>query len=166
MAGVLALGSAVMAADENEPASTTQQAESREVARLRWAPPALENPITIELTVDGPVPRLKTDRDYIIKLPDQPRTKATSIVGGRNVVMIGGHIALENLDGQQAWDSAKRAIYIKDNQGIVHIEGVFIDGINGGEFDAVAIAAPDSIVQLQNIRGNDRRGTGETFHGD
>lgn len=133
---------------------------------LRWAPPALEQPKTIELTATSFVPQLDPKRDYIIKLPNEPRTKAVQITGGRNVVLIGGHITLENLDGQQAYDSQKRAIYIKNNVGTVHIEGVFIDGTNSGEFDGVAIAAPESVVQLQNMRIMEVHGTYRTFHGD
>lgn len=135
-------------------------------ASLRWAPPALQQPKTIELTATSFVPQLDPKRDYIIKLPNEPRIKAVQITGGRNVVIIGGEIAMENLDGQDAYDSQKRAIYIKNNMGTVHIEGVLIDGSNSGEFDGVAIAAPESTVQLQNMRIMEVHGTYQTFHGD
>lgn len=135
-------------------------------AKLRWAPPTLEKPSTIQLGVDNPVPGLRPDRDYIIKLPNAIRTRATILRGGRNVIIMGGHVALANLDNTAADDAEKRAFYIKDCTGTVHIEGVLIDGAKSGEYDAFAIAAPPATVQLENIRVIDVHGTFKTFHGD
>lgn len=162
LAGVLCVAERALAAD----AQTQLPANAAGATLLRWAPPSLENPTTIDLSASSTLPRLDSTRDYILKMPAEPRTKATMIVGGRNVVVMGGHIALANLDGRKVADAEKRAIYIKDNRGTVHIEGVLIDGSTSGEFDAVAIAAPESIVQLQNIRALDVHGTYKTFHGD
>jgi len=137
--------------------------------KLLWAPPILENPIIIQLSADGTGDKTQLDpnRDYIIKLPaDAVRTKGVWIEGGRNVIIMGGHIALpyaENLDNN---DSSRRAVYIKNNNGIVHVEGLLIDGTNSGEYDAIAVASPNSIVQLQNIHVTTLAGSYANFHGD
>lgn len=65
-----------------------------------WAPPKLENPETIQLkdrSAHGL--KLKTDRDYVIKLPaDRPFVGELTVYGGRNVVIIGGEIRIPGGD--------------------------------------------------------------------
>jgi hypothetical protein len=131
--------------------------------RLRWAPPELSDPETIELGTGETLRHLDPARDYIIELPDEKKVGATILVGGRNIVIRGGHVAIE--PGRES-DTYRRAIYIKNATGTVHIEGVLIDGSGGGPFDAIAINAPEAIVQIQNVRAVGVSGSFEGFHAD
>jgi hypothetical protein len=106
---------------------------------------------------------LDPGKDYIIELPTEKKVGATVLVGGRNVVIRGGHITIE--PGRSS-DTFRRAIYIKNATGIVHIEGVLIDGSAGGVFDGIAINAPEATVQIQNVRVEGVAGSFEGFHGD
>jgi len=59
----------------------------------------------------------------------------------------------------------KRALCIKDATGTVHVEGLEVTCTPGAAFDAIAIAAPQATVQLQNIRAC-VCGTQNGVHGD
>jgi len=161
--------------------------------RLRWAPPALINPITIALKDGYTHVRLDPQQDYILKLPPYPKRGGTHITGGRNVVLIGGHVQLparqQADDGQiiacdvqkncgdgacstradppTSWSYHKycRAFYIEQSTGTVHIEGVLIDGTRTKQ-DAFAISAPAAIVQIQNVRVEGLYGDEATWHAD
>lgn len=131
--------------------------------RLMWAPPPLQNPVTLRLGTGYTSNTLDDSKDYIIRLPDSVKTGATILTGGRNIVMIGGHIRIPSYAGNHA---RARAIYIKNNKGTVHIEGIFVDAVADGQGDAVAIDAPESIVQVQNSRFENIIGAYDEFHGD
>jgi hypothetical protein len=131
--------------------------------QLKWAPPELENPITIIIGQGYTSKNLKPDRDYIIQLPEEKQVGGIALKGGRNIVLIGGHITVPPGAINQA---QQRAIYIKDATGIVHIEGVNIDNSGGSEFDGIAAAAPQAILQMQNIRITGLTGTQKTLHAD
>jgi hypothetical protein len=106
--------------------------------------------------------RLEPDTDYLVVLPDGPKFGATVLEGGRDILIDGGHIVME-------WarsDIERRALYIKNASGTVRIQNLFIEGVDGAVFDAIAISAPDAVVQLANIRVEGVRGTFAGFHGD
>lgn len=105
--------------------------------------------------------RMDPDADYIVMLPDGQKAGPTILEGGRDVVVPGGHIVME---GDTAED--QRAIYIKDATGTVQIRDMFIEGRDEIAFDAIAISAPDAVVELFNIRVEGVSGTFAGFHGD
>ncbi|HEY8454086.1 MAG TPA: hypothetical protein VIL34_00680 [Actinopolymorphaceae bacterium] len=129
---------------------------------LNWPPPSLTDPETIPVGASGHARDLNVNRDYIIELPSTIRTTGLIVEGGRNVVIVGGHIRLPVYTG----DGLARAIYIIGNQGVVHIEGVLIEAVAEGLGDGIAIQAPDSIVQVQRCRIMDIQGRQSVFHGD
>jgi hypothetical protein len=102
-------------------------------------------------------------RDYVIQLPDAVKLGATALIGGRNIVLIGGHV---RIPADASGDVNQRAIYVKDATGTVHIEGVLIDAEGEVEFDGIAINAPEAVVQVQNVRVEGVNGSFEGFHGD
>ena len=136
------------------------------VQKLTWSPPALTNPITINLNTGKTSHTLDNTKDYIIKFPTSKKVGSTTLVGGRNIVMIGGYISIPVTDRATTTDLDRRAIYIKENTGTVHIEGILIDGSAGGESDAIAINSPLSTVQIQNVRAIGLTGTDATMHAD
>ena len=129
---------------------------------LNWPPPSLTDPETIPVGASGHARDLNVNRDYIIELPSTIRTTGLIVEGGRNVVIVGGHIRLPVYTG----DGLARAIYIIGNQGVVHIEGVLIEAVAEGLGDGIAIQVPDSIVQVQRCRIMDIQGRQSVFHGD
>jgi len=133
---------------------------------LTWSPPALVSPETIVLGTGKTSTTLDTTKDYIIKLPTSLKTGSTTIIGGRNIIMIGGHITIPPTDPTADPDLDRRAVYLKNNVGVVHIEGLLIDGTGGGEMDGIAINSPLSTVQLQNLRIVGVKGTDSTMHAD
>jgi hypothetical protein len=139
--------------------------------KLRWSPPELRNPTTILLPDSATTTNLDTwggisdpNRDYIIQLPDNIKSGNTTIIGGRNVHIIGGQITIPPDPGP--YDLDRRALYIKNNNGTVHIEGLHITSTNDEYFDAISISSPHSIVQIQNIRIDGVRGEQNGYHGD
>lgn len=119
-------------------------------SKLRWAPPELVNPVTVNVPVTGGWLNLDTSKDYRLVMPDSPVVKGFTIYGGRNVVLIGGEIDIPWQGSGQLPESARRGLFIHDNQGTVHIEGLLIHGDDLGE--GIQISAPRSIVQIQNVR--------------
>ncbi|MGJ3239841.1 MAG: putative Ig domain-containing protein [Anaerolineae bacterium] len=122
---------------------------------LRWAPPELDNPTTINVRTSGNrTIKLDSNRDYILNMPDTPVTEALRLQGGRNIVLIGGEIDIP-YQGSNPTRSSRTGIKIKDSTGTVHIEGVWIYGEDLSE--GIQIDAPDAIVQIQNVRIEDIR---------
>jgi hypothetical protein len=120
---------------------------------LRWAPPALSNPITIALSATGQTTLdLDNSRDYIIRYPSVRRVGGLHLNGGRNIVIIGGASTVAPHTG-----TGVRNIQITDKAGVmdgrvIHIEGLDIDGSGGGQADGIGIGAPSAIVQIENVR--------------
>ncbi|HEY6760975.1 MAG TPA: hypothetical protein VI318_15875 [Baekduia sp.] len=128
--------------------------------KLAWAPPALTAPTTIAVGAGDQTYTLDTTKDYILKLGTATHAGGLGIRGGRNVVIVGGHIALP------ASSTRAVALGISGAVGTVHVEGVWIDGSSGREFDAIQINAPKATVQLENIRATGLRGSYDTNHTD
>lgn len=126
---------------------------------LRWPAPALDNPTTIELGTGTTTSKLDPAKDYIVRLPAATKRGSTVLIGGRNVVMIGGEITVP------AGDPYQRGLYIKDATGTVHVEGIHFD-MSGAESDAIVIAAPLATVQLQVIRVDGVHGWFKSWHAD
>jgi hypothetical protein len=122
---------------------------------LRFTPEPQTNPTTVippawTLTLDD-------TRDYLVSLPNVARTDPLTIVGGRNVRLVGGEIHI-TADGT-------RALYLKGQARSVYVEGLKITGSYIG--DAIALdQANRARVTLQNISVEGIRGTYEGYHAD
>ena len=117
---------------------------------LSWAPPALDDPITVHVPDTGGVMTLDPDRDYRLVMPDGPVVNPLAINGGRNVVIIGGEIAIAWQGDDARTEARRRAFFIRNATGVVHVEGVLMHGEDIGE--GIQISAPKAIVQIQNVR--------------
>ncbi|KGM14072.1 hypothetical protein N869_05445 [Cellulomonas bogoriensis 69B4 = DSM 16987] len=131
---------------------------------LTWAPPPLEDPETIEVDAGRASLDLDPDRDYVIELPPEPLDVPGGVVlnGGRNVVMIGGEIHISR-PGQTGPDV--RGLYLKDQTGVVHVEGVLFSGpelAEGINLDQ----RQGAVVQLQNLRFETVRAGPPEHHAD
>lgn len=129
-------------------------------AKLHWAPPALTSPTTIVVAQGDQNYALDKTKDYIIDLGSDIHVGTVKLSGGHDVTVIGGHIALPSTSTQVV------ALNIRASVGTVHVEGVEIDGTSGHEMDAIAIQAPDAIVQVENVRAEGLLGSFDTNHSD
>lgn len=125
-------------------------------AKLPRRPPALTNPITIRVKDQMGDLRLSRSRDYRIILPTTrswKNAKGLSIDGGRNVVVVGGTVDVRY--GYRSWSGelTKRAAYIRNSTGTVHIEGVrFMSSTTQKLTEGIDVSLPGASLRLFNIR--------------
>jgi hypothetical protein len=165
VAALFATGSPGAAATPTSSAFTGQAFRVR--PKLVWAPPRLIRPILIRLRDER---RLFLDpkRDYVIRLSrDRPLVAhdlgCIWIRGGRNVVIIGGECYADRTSGQTEGNG--RAVYIEDNTGTVHIEGLWAHG--PGLTEGVDLFSPGTTLQLENCRFDHlTRANSSSIHSD
>ncbi|MDQ3678048.1 MAG: hypothetical protein M3401_14840 [Actinomycetota bacterium] len=129
----------------------------REAARdsdwtLRWPAPRLVKPTVVRVGAGGGTVRLAADRDYriVLRMPLTERG-GLQIIGGRNVVLVGGHITIPPA-GAGATVADRRGLGLSGQTGTVHIEGLLIDNAGGDLSEGIQVAAPRAVVQIQNTR--------------
>ena len=131
-------------------AAPTTGAPTGGSSKLSWSPPRLSNPRVVEVAARSSrsIIELSSSRDYIIKMPGSPVTRGLIFVGGRNIVLIGGEIAIP-WQGRSASIASRTGLKFKNTTGTVHVEGLLIRGDDLSE--GIQINAPRATVQLQNI---------------
>jgi hypothetical protein len=144
-----------------------------DTSKLAWAPPVLTNPITVNVPANDTrygngVTKvvLASGQDARINLPSTTKVGGLWIEGGRNVVVIGGHIQPNPNHSKVSGSLGIRGFYIKNNTGTVHIEGTLITNPDDREFDAMEIDSGATTLQLENNRWLGVAGTYSTNHGD
>jgi hypothetical protein len=138
-------GFVVSTSDAGEPAPDPA------AQKLRWAPPRLTTPTTIKVGPEGGQFNLEHGKDYVVQIGDVNAVGGVRLVGGRNVVVIGGHITIPWAGGSASIGD-RLALYLKDQTGTVHVEGVLIDNSGGDLSEGIQINAPDAVVQIENCR--------------
>jgi hypothetical protein len=131
---------------------------------LTWAPPELDDPETVQVTEDDHGLKLDPEKDYIVEMPDEPLDVpgGVVIVGGHDVVLIGGEIRISE-PGDRYQEI--RGLYLKNQTGTVHIEGLHISGEALGE--GINLDEREgATVQLQNILVDTVHGEREGHHAD
>jgi hypothetical protein len=141
---------------------------------LRWAPPEQwQDYERVELPREGGRLRLASDVDYLLSA-DQPIVGQLEIIGGRDIVWIGGEIVIERPERADSLHRAVGLLVRDDDDSVertVHLEGLFLGG--SGLNDGINVDAPSAIVQVQNVHvalvtfdgADDRDGTG-SFDGE
>ena len=119
--------------------------------KLTWAPPQLTMPTTIQVGRGGGQFNLAPGKDYVVQIGDVNAVGGVRLVGGRNVVVIGGHITIP-WAGASASIGDRLALYLKNQTGKVHVEGLLIDNAGGDLSEGIQINAPEAAVQIQNVR--------------
>ncbi|WP_027005105.1 hypothetical protein [Conexibacter woesei] len=130
----------------------TSDAVAATRSRLTWAPPRLVNPITINVTTTNRSLRLDAGKDYIVSMPAGALTGGYGVVinGGHNVVLIGGEIDIP-WQGDPPPVNSRRGLYLQNQTGTVHVEGLWIHGADlseGIDLDERLGAT----VQIQDVR--------------
>ena len=129
-------------------------------SQLRWPPPALTHPTVVNAAAapaSGDIAHrlsLSPTHDYLIRMPARPLTGGLVIVGGHNVVLIGGEIDISMQAGSPPSIEARRGLYLKGQTGTAHVEGLLIDGPDLSE----GINLDESlgaVVQIENVRVED-----------
>jgi hypothetical protein len=141
-------------------APATTQATSSLQSGLAWAPPTLTNPVTYRVSGTPGVITAAPGQDSVVKFAGSV-TKRLFLQGGRNWIISGGEININ-----QPWQDQddRNAINVKNATGVVHIEGVYVHGpyLN----DGIKGCAPDAILQIENTRIVDLKGTQDGYHSD
>ena len=138
-------GFVVSTSDTGEPASDPAG------EKLTWAPPTLRLPTTIEVGPEGGQFNLAPGKDYVVQIGDVSAVGGVRLIGGRNVVVIGGHITIPWAGGSASIGD-RLALYLKNQTGTVHVEGLLIDNAGGDLSEGIQINAPQAVVQIQNVR--------------
>jgi hypothetical protein len=139
--------------------STSDAAPKPSASALAWAPPRLTLPTTITVGAGGGQFDLQPGRDYVVSVGNV--SGPVRLVGGRNVVLIGGHITIPwagdatDYGSEGAFIAARTALYLKGQTGTVHIEGLLIDNQGGDLSEGIQINAPSAVVQIENVRITD-----------
>ena len=134
---------------------------------LSWPPPALDRPIEIQVTEDRSQLELRPDSDYVVTMPKDAPLRAPGgliIVGGRNVHLIAGAIEVPSMESSPD-PKDRRGLYLKGQTGVVHVEGLSIDGADltdGINLDQSA----DATVQFENVLVGTCHGSESGFHAD
>ena len=119
---------------------------------LTWAPPRLDDPTVVTVSASNRELKLDPRRDYLIQMPSRPLTVGGGLVvmGGRNVVLIGGDIRIP-WQGRRPAPNSRRGLYLKEQTGTVHVEGLRLGGADISEGINLDQRL-GAVVQLQNIR--------------
>src|SRR6266508_3551959 len=98
--------------------------ESTTDPRLSWTPPQLDHPITVDVSASNHFLRLDPTRDYLVRMPTTKLSVLGGlvIVGGHNVVLVGGAITIPSWGLVHPTDN--RGLYLKNQTGTVHVEGL------------------------------------------
>lgn len=137
---------------------------------LSWAPPTgWEDYARHTIGPEGGRIDLDDGEDHLLVAPETV-AGPVEIVGGRDVVWIGGHVTVAP-PASTVGHGARRGLVIRDDGGeqagrTVHVEGLLIDG--DGLAEGIDVDAPTADVQLQRIHvdtvrflgADDRDGTG------
>ncbi len=119
---------------------------------LRWPAPPLVKPRVVRVRDGAATIRLAGRHDYRIVLPERlAEVGGLRIIGGHNVVLVGGHITIPPA-GPRATPADRRGLLIAGQTGTVHIEGLLINDAGGDLSEGINIAAPRAVVQIQNTR--------------
>lgn len=153
------------------------------VAALKWERPKLENPITLDVTNISPAgltQNLKPDQDYIIRLgattDGRVARQSVTIIGGRNIQIIGGHLARPDKTPASDPKTGKRTKYhgvllgVSSHTGTFYAEGLVLNANNQYGVDTIAVGAPKGKQPgkhiLQNVHLRGVYGTSKGQHAD
>jgi len=121
-------------------------------SRLTWKPKRLTNAVTVAVEQGRHQYDLDPARDYRIVMPKVWLTGPGGLIlkGGRNIRLIGGTIEIP-AQGPTASIEDRRGLYLKDQTGTVHVEGLLITG--AGLSEGIDLhQTKGAVVQIQNVR--------------
>ena len=138
---------------------------------LKWSPPALVNPVVINIAPGNFVASPMSHPDCILNWPKSKHVGRVQIFNCHNVVSIGGWNTVPwqyTSTGQIDYSNGAlaRILEISGATGVVHIEGLLGDASAGAMSDALVFNSPLAIVQIENVRIDGIYGYSDQFHAD
>jgi hypothetical protein len=96
---------------------------------------------------------LEAGKDYVVAMPDSPLTVPGGlwVIGGRNVVVVGGEISNDTPIASPTSYDAAYGLYLRNQTGTVHLEGLWIHGRGIGQA-LVLDQGAGATVQIQRSR--------------
>jgi len=145
---------------------TTPPVGTTPAAKLTWAPPQLDSPTIVNVSNSNHVLKLDPTRDYLVRMPTTKLSVLGGlvIIGGHNVVLIGGAITIPSWGASHTTDN--RGLYLKEQTGTVHVEGLLIDNSGGALSEGINVNAPKATIQLENVRVEDVHAQDEVSYSD
>jgi Malectin domain len=145
---------------------TTPPVGTTPAAKLTWAPPQLDSPTIVNVSNSNHVLKLDPTRDYLVRMPTTKLSVLGGlvIIGGHNVVLIGGAITIPSWGASHPSDN--RGLYLKEQTGTVHVEGLLIDNSGGALSEGINVNAPKATIQLENVRVEDVHAQDEVSYSD
>jgi hypothetical protein len=116
--------------------------------KLTWAPPALENPLPINVGPGGTTLAVPGNWDCQVNMPPVPVTGRIRIDGCRNIAMIGGQV---EIPGPPNGKPEEAGISIQNYTDTVHIEGVEMGGKGLTNGLWLSTRHPGTIAQVENV---------------
>ena len=153
---VFAANDPAPSAAPDQPGTGADQPGSND--RLTWKPPTLNSPTTINYSATATSLNLDDRKDYIIKLPTDGPLKNPNglvIVGGHNVVLIGGSISV-GAGVKTSSGEGRRGAYFKNQTGTMYVEGLRLlsppnqplyEGINLSQDAGATVVIQNTVVE-------------------
>lgn len=132
---------------------------------LKWAPPALVNPVVITIAQGDYHAHIATTQDCIVRWPAAKHVGSVWIEGCHNVVSIGGYGSVPQ-SSNYTNSAPSRILYFSSTTGVIHVEGLLGDASSGGMSDGLDFNAPLATVQIENVRIDGIFGYNDEFHAD
>ncbi len=136
---------------------------------LLWPAPAVNRTLRLHPTDEQRWLHLKSDLDYEIILPSTSVTHGLTLVGGRNIRIIGGAFKLKGYSDLST-NKAALAFWFADDgntqERMIHVEGIEFDMTEARDRDAIAFNDENAIFQIQNVRFFNVNGDHEGLHPD
>ncbi|MBT8401192.1 MAG: hypothetical protein KJO98_12000 [Rhodothermia bacterium] len=136
---------------------------------LLWPAPAVNRTLRLKPADEQQWLYLKSDVDYEIVLPPTPVTHRLTLVGGRNIRIIGGAFKLKGYEDLSTNTAALAFWYSDDGntqERLVHVEGLEFDMTDARDRDAIAFNDENATFQIQNVRFFNVNGDHEGLHPD
>lgn len=136
--------------------------------KLSWAPPALTNPTTIQITSPTRDLILDQGKDYILKMPSTPVKPGSDgglwTQGGRNIVIIGGEFDFTGVVNTSSSEDEGRVFTFNGATGVVHVEGIWAHG--DGLIEGIQWYSDGATLQVQNCRFDHLHVEAAQYHSD
>ncbi len=116
--------------------------------QLTWAPPALDDPIRIEVPPEGGQWDPPRDRDCLVVMPDVPVTDTVRVLGCHDLVLIGGQT---KIGGAPDGNPPKPGLYLVDYTGTLHVEGWRAGGSGLTDGIWASTRFRGTTAQIQNV---------------
>ncbi|QUD89162.1 hypothetical protein [Phenylobacterium montanum] len=138
---------------------------------LKWAPPALVNPVVITIGSGFFHARVATNQDCVLRWPSTKHVGTVWIEGCHNLVSMGGYntvppAKLSSGAVDTSNNANSRILYLSATTGVAHIEGLLGDASGGAMSDGIDINAPQATVEIENVRIDGIYGYNDQFHAD